>query len=138
MTDDARIESLGEFVQRRRKALGIETQTRLSELSGIDLSVLNGIERNRDPNYNPRVDTVAKLARVLDVSILELLRYTAARDYVPRESESAGITMATTPASVADLLDQVQRSPLPDDEKRLLTLTLELIRDRTKQYRQPN
>ncbi len=80
---ETRPPTLGEYIAQRRKELGISSQSALAELAGLDTSVINRLEKNRDPDYNPQVETLARLARVLQVDLDTLARYTSARDQVP-------------------------------------------------------
>lgn len=58
----------GQQIRKLRKKQGI-TQEKLAELTGIDYSYLNMIEAGKK---NPSLKRIARLARVLKVSLPEL------------------------------------------------------------------
>lgn len=62
---------LGIRIKELRKDKGL-TQRKLAESIGIDFTYLSKIENCTLP-YSPSIDTLRKLARVLDVDELELL-----------------------------------------------------------------
>ncbi len=64
-------EKFGQQIRMLRKKQGI-TQEKLAELTGIDYSYLNMIEAGKK---NPSLKRIAKLARVLKVSLPELFTF---------------------------------------------------------------
>jgi transcriptional regulator with XRE-family HTH domain len=62
--------SLGENLQKLRDAIGI-SQAELAKRAGVSLDSLRNWEQDR---VLPRVDTAAKLAQALGVSVDELLK----------------------------------------------------------------
>lgn len=65
------LEKFGQKIRALRKKQGL-TQEKLAELAKIDYSYLNLIEAGKK---NPSVKRIAKLARVLKVSISELFTF---------------------------------------------------------------
>jgi transcriptional regulator with XRE-family HTH domain len=59
----------GATVRRLRTAAGL-TQEQLGERCGMDLSAVSRLERG---HRNPRLDTLVRLARALDVTPADLL-----------------------------------------------------------------
>jgi len=62
---------IGKNIRHDRKKLGL-SQDKLSKLAGVAYNTVVKIESGENPN--PTVKTAQKIARVLDVSIDELLR----------------------------------------------------------------
>lgn len=129
---DIRPPTLGEFVARRRRELGITSQSALAELAGLDTSVINRLEKNRDPEYNPQVDTLARLARALQVSLDELARYTSARAQVaplPPVDADAAIT-----ARFDQMRQQARTLPgLTELERRRILADIDVAEARTRE-----
>lgn len=64
-------QKFGQRVRKLRKQRGL-TQEKLAELTRIDYSYLNLIENGK---RNPSLKVIAKLARVLDVRLDDLVRF---------------------------------------------------------------
>lgn len=63
-------QKFGAKIRKLRKARGL-TQEKLAEKAGIDYSYMNLIENGK---RNPSLKLIAKLARVLSISLGELMR----------------------------------------------------------------
>lgn len=125
-------ETLGEFVERRRKDLGIGSQSALAELAGLDTSVINRLEKNRDPDYNPKADTLVRLAVALRVSVDTLLRYTGARDQMPPLPDDAD-TGIEPPMSLEEMeADIMRHTEIPEDIRLMIVRDLRFAAERVK------
>ena len=61
--------NVGNQIKKYRKEKGI-TQQRLSEISGINLSTIKKYEIN---NRNPKLQSLEKIAKALDVRVSDIL-----------------------------------------------------------------
>lgn len=94
--------TLGDFIERRRKELGIR-QMDLAHEAGLDIATMSNIERDKQVKF-PTPDQIRAFARVLQVNVEELL-------------EAAGyLEPSETPVEV-DPYDYVMRASdvLPDE-----------------------
>jgi len=63
--------TIGKNIKRYREKLGI-SQDKLSKLAGITLHTITKIESGATPD--PRIETVKKIAKALNVSLDELIK----------------------------------------------------------------
>lgn len=113
--------AIGANIKRFRKLRGL-TQERLAEKAKISRSYLADVERNR---YNPSVDTLQAIAKVLDVRIDDLLQN-------PEHKTNSGLTEQgptidtpyytkedDLPPLVKELWDKLSSYP-PDKQERII------------------
>lgn len=143
--------SLGENIKKYRQAKRL-TQIQLAEQANMSRSYLADVERNR---YNPSVETLTTLARVLGVSANDLLN--SSNDQNKLQEQSEDHPPALSPKEERDIATDLERmindldsnealafhgEPMDNETKELMRISLEnslrLAKQLAKQKFTPN
>jgi transcriptional regulator with XRE-family HTH domain len=105
---DPRVEAIGQRIRRLREGKGLSLRE-LSELTGFDVPLLEGIESNQ---VLPQLGTVIKLSKALDAAFGRLVSGVGDRLYsITRRSEQKVVSRSTSKAGQKKLYTYKSLAP---------------------------
>lgn len=129
--------TIGENIKRIRKEKGL-TQKRLSELSGINEAQIRRYELG-GKNANPKIETVERIAKALDVNLADIMESITWADYEQSEEHKENIKIFNAYEGIISILKSIygdvvlhEHEEFPDSEHSVMIRYYTIGTDKTK------